>query len=194
MNVLKIGSRVKVDFISESRTIYSGKRFTGVGVIDRLEDGRVLGRLDDGQPFMCLPWDVEVIEDKGAITNLNAHKFVSIHGIKAVKHAIEEANAYGGDWIDTKTLEIKKHIPSGESVFIGELKQVVESIGIVQRSGGFDSVKAAITNYRASGDMVTFSSLEKRLADYELVESYKQAKIEVLDMVDVSPHCEVRNG
>ena len=63
MSALKIGSRVKVDFISESRTIYSGKRFTGVGVIDRLEDGRVLGRLDDGQPFMCFPEDVEVIDE-----------------------------------------------------------------------------------------------------------------------------------
>ena len=61
MKNLKIGSRVKVDFISESRTIYSGKRFTGTGVVDRIEDGRVFGRLDDGQPFMCFEGDVEVI-------------------------------------------------------------------------------------------------------------------------------------
>ncbi|MPW43351.1 hypothetical protein [Acinetobacter guerrae] len=66
MKKLKIGSRVKVDFISESRTIYSGKRFTGVGVIDRLEDGRVFGRLDDGRPFMCFPSDVEVITNERA--------------------------------------------------------------------------------------------------------------------------------
>ena len=44
---MKAGDRVKVDFISESRTIYSGKRFTGYGVLDRVEDGRVFGRLDD---------------------------------------------------------------------------------------------------------------------------------------------------
>ena len=59
---MKAGDRVKVDFISESRTIYSGKRFTGCGVLDRVEDGRVFGRLDDGTPFMCLCADVEVIE------------------------------------------------------------------------------------------------------------------------------------
>ena len=55
------GDRVKVDFVSESATIYSGKRFTGYGVLDRVEDGRVYGRLDDGTPFMCLCADVEVI-------------------------------------------------------------------------------------------------------------------------------------
>ena len=55
------GDRVKVDFIGESATIYSGKRFTGYGVLDRVEDGRVFGRLDDGTPFMCLCADVEVV-------------------------------------------------------------------------------------------------------------------------------------
>ena len=58
---MKAGDRVKVDFISESRTIYSGKRFTGYGVLDRVEDGRVYGRLDDATPFMCLCADVEVV-------------------------------------------------------------------------------------------------------------------------------------
>lgn len=60
-NVLSVGSRVTVDFMSKSRTIYSGKRFTGSGVVDRLEDGRVFGRLDDGRPFMCFPSDVTVL-------------------------------------------------------------------------------------------------------------------------------------
>ena len=59
---MKAGDRVKVDFIGESATIYSGKRFTGCGVLDRVEDGRVFGRLDDGTPFMCLCADVEVVE------------------------------------------------------------------------------------------------------------------------------------
>ena len=58
---MKAGDRVKVDFIGESATIYSGKRFTGYGVLDRVEDGRVFGRLDDGTPFMCLCADVEVV-------------------------------------------------------------------------------------------------------------------------------------
>ena len=59
---MKAGDRVKVDFVGESATIYSGKRFTGYGVLDRVEDGCVFGRLDDGTPFMCLCADVEVIE------------------------------------------------------------------------------------------------------------------------------------
>ena len=58
---MKAGDRVKVDFIGESATIYSGKRFTGYGVLDRVEDGWVFGRLDDGTPFMCLCADVEVV-------------------------------------------------------------------------------------------------------------------------------------
>jgi len=65
MKKLKVGSRVKIDFISESSTIYSGKRFTGIGVVDRLEDGRVYGRLDDGRPFMCFPNDVVEIDEQG---------------------------------------------------------------------------------------------------------------------------------
>ncbi|WP_336916693.1 hypothetical protein [Acinetobacter modestus] len=55
---IKKGDCVIVDFISESRTIYSGKRFTGYGVVDRFEDGRVFGRLVDGKPFMCFESDV----------------------------------------------------------------------------------------------------------------------------------------
>ncbi|MDF2418055.1 hypothetical protein GWP85_11130 [Acinetobacter beijerinckii] len=56
-----VGSNVLVDFVSESHTVFSGKRFTGKGVVDRLEDGRVFGRLDDGRPFMCFPSDVAVL-------------------------------------------------------------------------------------------------------------------------------------
>ena len=59
---MQVGNSVKVDFVSESRTEFSGNRFTGHGVIDRLEDGYVFGRLDDGTPFMCSPSDVEVIQ------------------------------------------------------------------------------------------------------------------------------------
>ena len=61
---MKINDRVKVDFVSESRTEFSGKRFTGEGVVDRIEDGRVFGRLDNGAPFMCDGSDVVVIEQQ----------------------------------------------------------------------------------------------------------------------------------
>lgn len=129
---------------------------------------------------------------------MNAHKFVAERGIDEAKRVLSGAPYWAIFWISRD--QYHGHIISFPnmtghySVDLLELKQVVESVEIVKRSGGFESVKAAITNYRASGDMVTFSSLEKRLADHELVESYKQVKCEVLDMVDISPNCEVRNG
>lgn len=61
------GDRIKVDFFSESSTEFSGNRFTGEGVVDRVEDGRVFGRLDNGMPFMCGVDDVQVITGQSDI-------------------------------------------------------------------------------------------------------------------------------
>jgi len=61
---MRAGNRVHVDFISESRTEFSGNHFTGEGVVDRIEDGRVFGRLDGGTPFMCDVSDVTIIEQQ----------------------------------------------------------------------------------------------------------------------------------
>lgn len=73
MAKLKKGDCVKVDFISESATIYSGKRFTGYGVVDRFEDNRVFGRLEDGQPFMCFASDVEVFTERDQEVGDDSH-------------------------------------------------------------------------------------------------------------------------
>ncbi|ENW95942.1 hypothetical protein [Acinetobacter sp. NIPH 298] len=62
--LLTVGSNVNVDFISESSTEHSGQRFIGLGVIDRIEDGRLFGRLMDGRPFLCFPSDVTVLGEK----------------------------------------------------------------------------------------------------------------------------------
>lgn len=105
---------------------------------------------------------------------MNAHNFVAEHGIEAVKHAIEEANAYGGDWIDTKTLEIKKHIPSSDSVFIGELKQVVESVEIVEGQGGYDELKQKINE--GDVDWKNIPKFRKVIEDYEHVQAYKNGE------------------
>lgn len=53
---------MKVDFINNPETIHAGLRFTGYGVLDRVEDGRVFGRLDDGRTFMCFEGDVGLSE------------------------------------------------------------------------------------------------------------------------------------
>lgn len=63
MNELKKGASVSVEFISESATQFSGKVFAGKGKIDRIEDGYVFGRLNDGTPFMCGEQDVKVINE-----------------------------------------------------------------------------------------------------------------------------------
>lgn len=49
----KKGTRVHIDFISDSRTEFSGKHIKGDAVVDRHEDGYVYGQLEQGTPFMC---------------------------------------------------------------------------------------------------------------------------------------------
>lgn len=47
------GARVYVDFISDSRTEFSGKQIKGFARVDRHENGYVYGQLEQGTPFMC---------------------------------------------------------------------------------------------------------------------------------------------
>lgn len=61
LETAQVERRVKVDFISESRTEFSNKRFTGVGVLDLVDDRYAYGRLDSGAPFMCGHSDYEVL-------------------------------------------------------------------------------------------------------------------------------------
>lgn len=49
----KKGTRVHVDFISDSRTEFSGKHIKGDAFVDCHEDGYVYGQLEQGTPFMC---------------------------------------------------------------------------------------------------------------------------------------------
>ncbi|MDO7414401.1 hypothetical protein ABTU74_16670 [Acinetobacter baumannii] len=58
---------------------------------------------------------------------------------------------------------------TNDGFLISDLKHLVESLEILEKSGGYEAVKAAVSNYRNSGDMVTFSSLEKRLKDHESI-------------------------
>lgn len=99
MSLIKIGDRVKVDFISESATIYSGKRFTGYGVVDLFEDNRVFGRLEDGQTFMCFASDVEVLTGRG--------------GAKAMRENFEKLTASSPSYL-------KLVFQHGERLFIFE--------------------------------------------------------------------------
>ncbi|WP_228277820.1 hypothetical protein [Acinetobacter haemolyticus] len=73
MTNLKKGDRVKVDFINNPETIHAGIQFTGYGVLDRVEDGRVFGRLEDGQTFMCFASDVEVLTERNQEVGDDSH-------------------------------------------------------------------------------------------------------------------------
>lgn len=52
------GLKVEVNFISESRTEFSGTVFKGIGIVDLIEDDRVFGKLLNSTPFMCSISDV----------------------------------------------------------------------------------------------------------------------------------------
>ncbi|WHP05774.1 MULTISPECIES: hypothetical protein [Acinetobacter] len=56
--MIKKGDQVKVDFIHQLEKNGPEIHFYGEGILDRVEDGRVYGRLDDGQPFTCMVGDV----------------------------------------------------------------------------------------------------------------------------------------
>ncbi|WP_215900237.1 hypothetical protein [Acinetobacter ursingii] len=111
-----------------------------------------------------------------------------------------------------------------EVTSLSELKQVVESVEFTERKGGLNRLKKESNCLFYNGFEGIAENYEKAIADYELVESFKSsndqivcwscnqnmpskqhgnndgfcihcnAEIEILDMVDVSPCCEVRNG
>lgn len=62
--MMKIGDRVRVDFTHQLEKNLPEIHFHGDGILDRVEDGRVYGRLDDGCPFTCMIDDVVVVGDK----------------------------------------------------------------------------------------------------------------------------------
>ena len=79
---MNTGDHVSVSFISESRTEFSGFNFSGTGIIDLIEDGRIYGHLYSGQPFMCDPSDVSVNVD---ISNLDKY-FQLLEHLKLLSH------------------------------------------------------------------------------------------------------------
>lgn len=58
---------------------------------------------------------------------MKASEFIKQHGLEAAKDAVVESDAYSGLWINARTLELSKYIPSYDAVFIPELKTAVEA-------------------------------------------------------------------
>lgn len=60
--MMKKGDRVSVDFTHQLEKNLPEIHFHGDGILDRVEDGRVYGRLDDGRPFTCMIGDTVLLE------------------------------------------------------------------------------------------------------------------------------------
>ena len=75
---------------------------------------------------------------------MNAINFIQKHGVDKARECIEEANAYGGFWVNAKTLELSKQIPSYDTVSIPDIQRLVESIDIIKELGGLESAKANV--------------------------------------------------
>lgn len=145
---------------------------------------------------------------------MKAHKFVAEHGIEEAKRVLEGAPDWAVFWISRD--QYHGHIISFPnmtghySIKLSELKQVVESVELIKKLGGLIAAKSALTVLEFETGAYP-EKIKQAIADYELVESYKQVKVEVgfgialqsnqsigakcevLDMVDVSPRCEVIN-
>ncbi|MCR4532722.1 hypothetical protein [Acinetobacter venetianus] len=80
---------------------------------------------------------------------MNAIKFIKYHGVDKARECIEEANAYGGFWVNAKTLELFNQIPLYDAVSIPELSRLVESIKLVKEhytlDGAIDYANSAYT-------------------------------------------------
>lgn len=133
---------------------------------------------------------------------MNAHKFVAEKGIDEAKRVLELASdawAYDAEqdcFFDGSDLQDGYSIEHCNGCFlVEELKQVVESVELIDSYGGITKAKSlcnCFSNACKSAGVKTSPRLlvlQKAIADYELVESYKQVRCEVLDMVDVSPNC-----
>lgn len=132
---------------------------------------------------------------------MNAHKFVAEKGVDEAKRILKlapENSNYRYYSVDIGNSNSGWHVDyRANCIDLVELKQVVESVEIVSLFGGIVNTRAVAavedTHYMGC-KLESCHDLLKAIADYELVESYKQVTCEVLDVVDVSPRCEVRNG
>ncbi|WP_098732331.1 hypothetical protein [Acinetobacter baumannii] len=72
---------------------------------------------------------------------MKPEQFIREQGLDAIKDCIKEAKAYGGFYVNAKTLELSKHIPSYDAVSIIELMRLVESLDRIDKCGGLYGFK-----------------------------------------------------
>lgn len=97
---IAIGSRVSVNFMSESRTSFSETHFQGEGEVDLFDNLYVMGRLDSGLSFMCGYADLIVLdlapekptEDGNAVTIHKVIEFIegaSSEQLESIQYALD---------------------------------------------------------------------------------------------------------
>lgn len=124
---------------------------------------------------------------------MNAHKFVAEHGIDKAKrvlnnkpHSAEFFNITGGYDRKSKNRDFNY---SDIHVNLGELKQVVESVEIIDRWKGLKNCKDIIgeaTSTQLPPEKSFAARMIKAIADYELVESYKSSNGQTINHYFVS--------
>ncbi|OEY96065.1 hypothetical protein BJD20_13250 [Acinetobacter proteolyticus] len=100
---------------------------------------------------------------------MNAIQFIKDHGVEKARDCIEEANAYGGFWVNAKTLELSKQIPSYNAVSIPDIQRLVESVDLVNDQGGLLWARTHVSLSKARSNYIEAERLEQAIADYEAI-------------------------
>ncbi|QHI17092.1 hypothetical protein [Acinetobacter haemolyticus] len=123
---------------------------------------------------------------------MNAIDFIQKHGVEKARECIEEANAYCGFWVNAKTLELSKQIPSYDAVSIPDIQRLVESVELIKSYGGIINAKMDIRYLDIDWDYDSprRKRLEQAIADYEqLFGNGETLELETLRDCDTSPNC-----
>ncbi|WP_119690585.1 hypothetical protein [Acinetobacter soli] len=128
---------------------------------------------------------------------MNAHKFVAKKGIDETKRVLDKyKDCYMPSVFKYWSEKMSDFVlaPKYASCKVSELKQVVESVEIVEHVGGIECAnqileaapdswcfacadlrkKEVVRSAPSHNDFVYIAALEKAISDYELVESYKE--------------------
>ncbi|MGQ1316560.1 hypothetical protein ACT400_12855 [Acinetobacter baumannii] len=103
---------------------------------------------------------------------MKPEQFIREQGLEGVKDCIEEAEAYGGFYVNAKTLELSKHIPSYDAVSITELIRLVESLDLVKKLGGRSGAIREYFEYVHSGKSeldIRPNELARAIKDHESI-------------------------
>lgn len=101
---------------------------------------------------------------------MKPEQFIREQGLEAVKDCIEEAEAYGGFYVNAKTLELSKYIPSYDAVSITELMRLVESLDIIEFHEGISGAKLVYKLRPSDAEGVDlWVRLERAINDHESI-------------------------